>query len=261
MEEKALKEGSSALLSQELPETPAGELSVKQKQFNAALELYNSGKTYKFFGIMVSITNISLQTYLLYRAMSFSLGFTRQVAALVVAFVATDFINGLVHVYMDKNDDYESIAGPLIANFHLHHKTPRYKRNLLPIVYFNETGSKVWLVGYLLAVVVLLEASRLDHAVLCTLVYIGVLSSVAEVSHYLCHSSNSAAAGFLAGIGLLLSKRHHAKHHVEDNTSYAFLNGVTDPLINLIARRYSGGYKNTTDLHYAHYTAMDAESR
>lgn len=33
----------------------------------------------------------------------------------------------------------------------------------------------------------------------------------------------------------------------------AFLNGLTDPLINLIARKIYKGYKNTTDLHFAKY--------
>jgi hypothetical protein len=244
-----------------MQETPTVELTLKRKQFNAAMELYNTGNTYKSFGTVVSVANISLQLYLLYRVMPLSIGLTGQIAVLIAAFLMTDFINGLVHMYMDKNDDYESIAGPFIANFHLHHKTPRYKRSPLPVVYFNESGSKVWLVGYLIAVCILIEASGLNPIILYTLVYVGVLSSVAEVSHYLCHSSNSATGRFLAKIGLLLSKRHHAKHHIQDNTHYAFLNGVTDPLINLIARKYSRGYKNNTDLHYAHYTGVNLDSR
>ena len=122
-------------------------LVEKQKQFNAAMELYNSRKTYPLFGNVVSITNFSLQLYLLYRVAPLSIGITWQIAALIVAFLVTDFVNGLVHMYMDRNDDYESLAGPLIANFHLHHKTPQYKLNPLPVVYFNESGSKVWLAG------------------------------------------------------------------------------------------------------------------
>jgi hypothetical protein len=237
------------------------ELTLKQKQFNHAMELYNSQHAYKSFGIVISITNILIQIYLLYRVTSLSIGIVRQIAAFVVAFLITDFMNGLVHMHMDRNDDYESIAGPLIANFHLHHKTPQYKRHPLIIVYFNETGSKIWLVGYLLIVSLFLEASIVNAVALYALVYIGILSSVAEVSHYLCHSSNSPTATFLAGIGLLLPKRHHAKHHLQDNMNYAFLNGFTDPLINLIAEKYSEGYKNNTDLHYAHYTGEDHDSR
>ena len=60
--------------------------------------------------------------------------------------------------------------------------------------------------------------------------------------------------------GILLSKRHHAVHHLRDNISYAFLNGVSDPLINAIAARFSRGYKQHTDLHYAAYLT-EVESR
>ena len=237
------------------------DITVKQAQFNRAMELYTSKARYMVFRHLISSSNIALQLYLLYRIWPLSIGPLRQILALVAAYLLTDFINGLVHMYMDNNERYESIDGPLIANFHLHHKTPVYtKRNLL-LVYFMETDSKVWLVGYLLLIVALQALFEINSAVLYTLVYIGILSSVAEVSHYLCHSSTAPTALFLARIGLLLTQRHHAPHHLQDNTSYAFLNGVTDPLLNLIARACCKGYKQHTDLHYAHYTAADAESR
>ena len=242
-----------------LQETPGEELTRKQQQFNAAMALYDSGKSYRLFGNMVAVVNVSLQFYLAYRVMSFSIGIVPQIVAFIAAFLITDFLNGLIHMYMDQKEDYASLAGPLIANFHLHHKTPRYRRNSWPVVYFNESGSEVWLVGYLFAVLLLFEMPGVSAILLYILVYVGILSSVAEVSHYLCHSSNSALALFLAGSGLLLRKRHHAQHHVQDNTHYAFLNGITDPLINRIARKYSRGYKNHTDRHYARYIGADTD--
>lgn len=102
---------------------------------------------------------------------------------------------------------------------------------------------------------------EVEATVFHTLVYIGILSSVAEVSHYLCHSSTSAVADFLGKVGLLLSKHHHAKHHLRDNCNYAFLNGFTDPLLNRIAAAFCKGYKNNTDLHYANYISEDSENR
>lgn len=237
------------------------DLTAKQTQFNRAMELYTSKARYLVFGHLVSTANIALQLYLLYRIWPLSIGPLRQILALVAAYLLTDFINGLVHIYMDNNDRYESLDGPLIANFHLHHKTPVYKKRNLLLVYFMETGSKVWLVGYLLSVVALQSLLEINSVVLYTLVYIGILSSVAEVSHYLCHSSTSKTAALLAKIGLLLSKRHHAPHHLRDNNGYAFLNGFSDPLLNLIAAACCKGYKQQTDLHYAQYTVPDTESR
>jgi Lipid desaturase domain len=237
------------------------DLSEKQQQFNAAMARYNGGNGYILFGRLVAAVNIALQAYLLYRVWPFAIGIPRQVFAILTAWVLTDFINGLVHIYMDNNDHYESLTGPLVANFHLHHKTPRYIKHNLLVVYFNETGSKIWLIGYLVAVALLLTAG-INPVAATILVYIGVLSSAAEVSHYLCHSSMAKAAVFLGNAGILLAKRHHARHHLQDNASYAFLNGWTDPLLDLIAARiYKKGYKQTTDLHYGQYAAADAEER
>lgn len=68
-------------------------------------------------------------------------------------------------------------------------------------------------------------------------------------------------AGLLGKVGLLLSKRHHVKHHLQDNCNYAILNGFTDPLLNLIAVTYCNGYKHDTDLHFANYAGVDSENR
>ena len=208
---------------------------VKQEQFNATMDRYTCQSRYKVLGAAVSIINISLQMYLVYRIWPQSIGAVWQIFALLTAYLLTDLINGLVHMYMDNNDRYNSLAGPLIANFHLHHKIPQYKKNNLFIVYFIETGAKIWLAGYLLLISFTQGLFEVNSVIAHTLVYIGMLSSVAEVSHYLCHNSTSAIAGFLGDTGLLLSKRHHARHHLQDNANYAFLNGCTDHLLNRIA--------------------------
>jgi sterol desaturase/sphingolipid hydroxylase (fatty acid hydroxylase superfamily) len=236
-------------------------LEIKQQQFNAAMELYEKSATYKRIDASVAIMNITLQFILLYQALTLPLNLWWQLVSLVTAYCLTDFLNGLIHVYMDNNDNYTSFTGPLVAKFHLHHKIPRYKDNNLFTVYFNETGSKVWLVFYLAALVTLSSFSVVNSVFLCILIYIGILSSVAEVSHYLCHNSTAPTALFLMRIGVLLSKRHHARHHLEDNANYAFLNGMTDPLINFIADRLHLGYKKSTDLHYALYTGESAPLR
>ncbi len=236
-------------------------LDLKQRQFNYAMELYEDRKGYKLLGTFVSITNISLQIYILFQALALTIGFWWQMVSIIAAYLLTDFINGLVHLYMDADDNYESLAGPLIANFHLHHRTPRYQDNNLLVVSFNETGSKIWLVFYLAAVAILFHLPHSNPVFLYTLTYIGILSSIAEVSHYLCHNSNSAVAMFLMRIKLLLPKREHAKHHLEDNVSYTFLNGLTNPLVDFIAKMFSTGYKNQTDLHYAKYSGSDMPRR
>jgi hypothetical protein len=237
-----------------------GRLRDKQRQFNAAMELYTSRPGYRLFGMAVALVNVTLQAWLLWRVWPQSIGVGGQLAAIVCAWVLADFVNGLVHLYMDNNDRYEGLTGPLVANFHLHHKVPVYQRKSLPVVYFVESGAKVWLAPCLMLLALMTAVADISPLVLHILVYSAILSSVAEVSHYLCHTSVSPVARFLGDYGILLGKRHHAVHHLQDNVSYAFLNGVTDPLINRIAASLSRGYKNHTDLHYAGYQ-FDESSR
>jgi hypothetical protein len=236
-------------------------LESKQQQFNAAMGLYEKAPVYQLIGKMVSLANVSLQLYLLYLVFHLSIGVPLQIFVFFAAYVLTDFLNGLVHMYMDNNDSYDSIAGPLIAAFHLHHRTPLYKKNPLLVVYFNESGAKNWLVGYLLLSVILIRTASLSPVMSYLLAYVGILSSVAEVSHYCCHTVDGRMTGLLRRAGLFLSKKRHARHHLEENVQYAFLNGMTDPLLNVIARKLFRGYKDTTDRHYAAYTGSGTANR
>lgn len=237
-------------------------MSEKQTQFNQAMEKYNSSRLYSGFGVFIATTSIFLQIILLLQLVSLPLSLGLHLLAFLIAYVLTDLLNGLVHMVMDHHDNYASFYGPLTAQFHLHHQTPTYTRRPLPLVYFHETGAKVWLPPFLLLTWWLLSLSGMPPLILATLIYIGVLSSVAEVSHYLCHSSDSKLARSLAQMHILLSRKHHMPHHARDNTNYAFLNGMTDPLINWIARRAYPGYKQTTDLHFASYSpAGDQDTR
>jgi hypothetical protein len=236
-------------------------LTIKQSQFNAAMELYRSRKIYTAFGQLIATLNVSLQAALVYFIWDVQLGFVSRVLAFILAFVLTDFLNGIIHMIMDHKEDYDSFYGPLVANFHLHHQTPKYTRRSLPVIYFNETGAKIWLVPYLVLVLFLVMQGSFTPFVLHTLVYIGILSSVAEVSHYLCHTSDSRVARYLSRMGILLSRKHHAYHHAADNMNYAFLNGMSDPLINIIAKTFFAGYKNTTDAHFGQYLGQEGNSR
>jgi len=228
-------------------------IKLKQSQFIVAIERYKNKSIYKIFDKCIAILNVSLQIILACLIFRFRINWFQHFFLFIIAYFFADFINGLVHMYMDSNDNYDSIAGPLIANFHLHHRTPLYKKNNVIIVYFNESGSKIWLCGFMLIFLILINIFNVNPIVSYGLFYFCVLSSVAEVSHYLCHVSNSKVVDFFMKIYILLNKKHHAKHHIEDNVNYAFLNGMSDILINNVANRFYYGYKNTTDKHYAFY--------
>lgn len=238
-------------------DAPAERLLETQEDFLRAIELYESVPVYRRMGLAVSIANVSLQAWLLVHGMRGWSGLFVEVAALVAAVLVTDFVNGVVHLYMDRSSGYRTIVGPFVANFHLHHRIPVYRRRNLVAVWFLESGSKFWLVGYLAVVAWALPAALAwNPAWAHFLVLVGVLSSWAEVSHYMCHTTRYRLQGALEMAGLVLSRRHHSRHHAEDNVNYAFLNGWTNPVLNVLARFVSDGYKTTTDLHSGLYKAQ-----
>ena len=217
------------------------------------MEKYYHKKRYVLFGGLISLVNVSLQAVLIILVSSAHLSWPAFLLAFLVAYFFTDLLNGLIHMVMDHHENFRSFYGPLVAQFHLHHKTPVYSKKPIFQVYFHESGAKIWLVPYLLLILLLVQSSLVSDFVLITLVMVGVLSSVAEVSHYLCHTSKARTVTVLASLGVLLSRRHHTRHHARDNMNYAFLNGMSDPIINVIARSFFNGYKSTTDTHYATY--------
>ena len=225
------------------------------------MERYNQHAGYRLFSGFIALTNVCLQLILVSYLFHLALDPLWGIALFFAALYLTDLINGFVHLVMDHQDDYTSLVGPLVASFHLHHKIPVYRRRPLILVYIVESGIKIWLVLYLILVWTLLHFGSPWPPLSYLLILIGVLSSVAEVSHYLCHSSRSPLARWLARLGLLLSKQHHADHHTLDNRNYAFLNGWSDPLLNVIAAHFFSGYKQNTDLHYLHYEPADLTRR
>lgn len=235
-------------------------LALKQKEFNEAMLKFHSSKYYQLTYKVVSIINVSLELVLLYILFTLSVPFIWIIPVVFISYFITDFINGLVHLYMDNNDSYNSFYGPFIASFHLHHNTQKYKDKNLFLVYFDESGTKFWLVPYLIMVLIV-SFTDINHVILSGMILVGVLSSFAEVSHYLCHNSQSKLVRFLQSIGLLLSMKHHEKHHNDDNTGYAFLNGMSDTLIDKIAKKFYKGYKDNSDKHYEKYEGEGTTNR
>jgi len=225
----------------------------KQIQFVAAMQRYEGGWAYLFFNKVVAWLNISLQIFLVILAVRLKIGFGWHIFAVVVAFVLADLVSGLVHLYMDHNDHYASVVGPFIAAFHLHHDTPRYTDRSIIHVYVDESGSKQWLVVFLIVFSFLFLFTATPPLLLCIGAYFAVFSSLSELSHYLCHNSSAKSVRLLQLLWILLPKKHHMQHHRVDNVNYAFLNGMSDPLINWIARNFYSGYRSGTELHTALY--------
>jgi hypothetical protein len=166
-------------------------------------------------------------------------------------------MSGIVHLWADNNHDYNNVVyGPLIAAFHLHHKQPKYKNKNIVHMYFSENGSKIWLLICILAYI--LCGNSLHKYVKIFLINFFLLSSFAEVSHYLCHNSTNKFVKYLQKYNIILRPVRHQLHHEEDNKNYTFLNGCTDFIVNYIAKQYYKGYKSHADIHSLDYTGQTA---
>ncbi len=234
--------------------------TTKQQEFNKAMESYHSHRYYQYIYKLISVSVLSLQFVLFIKLWGLDLSWYGSLFALFIAYFLTDFINGWVHMYMDNNDNYTSIWGSFIASFHLHHKTTKYKDAHILLIYFNESGAKFWLVPYLL-LVLLLSSLSINPFILLIFILIGILSSVAEVSHYLCHNSHSKFIAILQKYRILLPMSHHQRHHQNENESYAFLNGSSDFILDIIAQKFYKGYKNGSDKHFERYDGTGTDNR
>lgn len=238
-------------------------MDSKIEQFTQAIEKYLKYPRYQRIETWVSFFVVTLQamTLLSWFGSAQTISCVSLVVTLLLAYVVTDFINGLVHLFMDNNTHYVSIFGPYVAAFHLHHAKYFYRIRPLLKVYFDESGTKFWLLAYLICLFVIQFDMKLNVYLNLGLVAFGIFSSVAELSHYWCHQATeeNRMILWLQNHHILLSKEKHKAHHASDNIQYAFLNGVTDPLINLIARRCYQGYKNHADKHTKMY--MERQKR
>lgn len=230
------------------------------REYRNAIDKYNSNPWYHRIQLVFSVIVLLFQVLTI-----FQLFYHRHLVTIfgilfvtAIAYILADFINGLIHMMMDNNTNYTSIVGPFVAAFHLHHKRLIYKYSNSAQVYFYESGQKYWLVFYLIFLLIAQHYFNLNIYLNLLLVLIGILSSIAEVSHFWCHNAtkNNSIIRFLQSSKILLSMKHHIFHHRKDNVNYAFLNGMTDPLLNQIASFCFRGYKNRADAHVTKAMAL-----
>jgi hypothetical protein len=233
------------------------DFNVKVNEFTSAITKYNAISAYTEFERILAIIVVVLQVLSiknLVQTFQFQ-GLVSIIIVLILCYLATDFFNGLVHMIVDNNTNYSSLVGPFIAAFHMHHYKMRYQEKHALKIYFTESGHKFWLVVYLILLTTGQNVISISPNFNLGLVAFGTLSSFAEVSHFWCHNATKShkIIAFLQRHRVLLSLNHHRLHHVQDNTHYAFLNGVSDPLLNIIASKCYKGYKNHSDKHVATY--------
>jgi hypothetical protein len=219
-----------------------------------ALDRYHQEAGYRWLGRATSMLVLAGQAMLLHASLQRPTGWAMGVVCVPLALFLADLVNGLVHLWMDHNSRYGGWTGPLVAAFHLHHARLRYEEKPLWRVYVHESGFKLWLPPVILIFLLMDKWFTLPAPLLRVVALSAILSSVAELSHFLCHNRDGRLLRRLGRMGLLLDKARHLRHHREDNVSYAFLNGWSDPLIDRLASWGFKGYKHGTDRHVEGWT-------
>lgn len=252
--------------------TPEQLLAV-QRDFVHAMHLYTTRRVYGRIHALVATINMAMPLWLVWAAWPVAaawplwLQLGAAIGICVCTYAAADFVNGWVHLHMDHQSQYRSMWGPWIAQFHLHHATPRYRSQAAWRVYVGESGHKIWLAllqlgagGALLHGLHTTQTTQTAHTsgavAALALSAFAVWSCAAEVSHYWAHNGQGPLVQRLQSWRLLLPRAHHMRHHQQDNTHYAFLNGMSDKLLNAIARRCYSGYKQHSDTHYLLYMSQ-----
>jgi hypothetical protein len=184
-----------------------------QLQFSVANKQYISKKIYRFLDTLNSVLVVYIQIT------SFFYSVFLILSAVLACFLA-DFINNLVHIYIDSNDRYTSLSGPFIATFHTHNIKQRYNyRNIFNMYFFGfciKFQLPLTPVFLLTLCVILPENESLPFFV----IVFWILSSIAEFSHYLCHNSKSVF--LIQRVKLIIPKENHKKHHIYDGVNYIF---------------------------------------
>lgn len=225
----------------------------KMIEYGKAMELYLKYPFYNKMWWLTSSLTVSFQILSVYLLFADIVWGFWVLPVIIISFLVTDLVNGAIHMFMDNNTNYTSTTGPFIAAFHLHHKFPKYKNKNILRIYFEETGQKYWLVFYMTGIFLLQINGGISGAIELLLVSFSIFSSFAEVSHFLCHNSRSKSVKMLQKLRILLPYEHHLEHHSRDNMNYAFLNGVSDPILNRVASFWFKGYKHHADLHSKAY--------
>ncbi len=119
--------------------------SAAQIGFAQAMMRYETRPIYARISRVVAYAVVGLQWVLLVAAWRSALGVVMHGILVCAAFVLADFVNGMVHLYMDHQRGYRSFVGPFVAAFHLHHDRPNYTEKPIFRVYLDESGSKIWL--------------------------------------------------------------------------------------------------------------------
>ena len=145
----------------------------------------------------------------------------------------TDFISGLLHIFLDDYTGDNSYIKPHAKGFQNHHADPKEFTQRPIFTVFTEPGHSVILFN-------LINSYFLNFYFL---LFTGLVNIV-QLSHYQAHCINHKTFSkpiaycfiTLQKYGLILSTESHSKHHQTFDNNFCILTGWANPVLNKLYR-------------------------
>ena len=238
-------------------------LTEKQQQFNNAMEKYEKMPVYVWVGHTTSFINVGCQVFLGWMVIKQPVGPFLQILTFAASYILADFVNGLVHMYMDykpckpgtglkdlyfwegprdsaefharQAQVYARISGfeRIVYDFKKHHPFPDLLGRHSFLHLMKGPTFLLALPLSLVLNVVFLALQPPAWLLVGTVVFL-LGSSMTQALHGALHRDDvGLALCLMRRTGLVMSRRAHQLHHDTLTQDFAVINGWANPLVNL----------------------------
>lgn len=151
------------------------------------------------------------------------------------ASIISDFISGLVHIYLDnsKVNYIETINDYFKIGFQIHHLFPNFQWTCYNKFQPHYEANTIFFSNILISLINVFTYNSL------VVYYVLYLTLIMQMNHYWCHALITKKpvpyiVYKLQDFGLLLYYKKHAKHHSTYDNSFCLLSGCCDPIFDYL---------------------------
>ena len=158
-------------------------------------------------------------------------GLLHLLPALVISWILGDFLSGIVHWFADTYFSARTrVIGTLIEPFRIHHTQPQRICEFRAMATVSHTA--ILAIPVLAATLIVLEEGFLSLVIALTMLSAVLTNQFHKYAH---STSCSKIVRWLQGKSIIISPRHHARHHAKPHRShYCITCGWMNPLLDRI---------------------------
>lgn len=155
---------------------------------------------------------------------------------LLAGFIFADFLSGIAHIFLDHIISHKNpLFGEVAICFNMHHLDPKEITHENPIQLIKtpfSLGSPV--------MIATIAIGYFSGSIWFTLLTFWTITFLvlAQVVHRIAHfgTPSNKVIAFLQKVRILLPSKEHMEHHQNgEQTQFCILNGICNPVVNLIA--------------------------